>query len=33
LSDGIRAKEQITEGAAQEVGDPPTCQMARPIVD
>ena len=30
---GIRTEEQIAEGAAQEVGDPPLRQVMRAIVD
>jgi hypothetical protein len=29
----IWAEEQIAEGAAQQVGDPPLCQVVRPVID
>jgi hypothetical protein len=29
----IGAEEQIAEGAAQKIGDPPLCQVVRPIMD
>ena len=32
-TDGIGPKEQIAEGAAQEISDPPLCQMMRTVVD
>ena len=29
----VGTEEQIAEGAAQQVGDPPLCQVVRPVVD
>jgi hypothetical protein len=33
LSGGVRAEEEVAEGAPQQIGDPSPCQMVRPIVD
>ncbi len=32
-TDGIGSEEQIAEGPAQEISDPPLCQMVRAVMD